>query len=231
MPDNHEKNKKMLLAVLRSFAPELAREFKFPIKARVVAAGGTAGKYVCDVKPLNNDESEADEPVLTGVEIPSLLGGPGWGLLCLPAVGQKVAVGFYRADPHAPFVIGMRSDGQTTPAVGTSEMLLQYAGDVRIEAGGAFKVKAASALIDAPSTTMTGNTFIMGALSVAMQLEVTLNAVFMAAVTSSGAMASLVSLADPTGTMAAIRTLYNSHTHTENGTGGGTTNSPNQQML
>lgn len=35
---------------------------------------------------------------------------------------------------------------------------------------------------------------------------------------------------DSVGTMASMRTTYNSHTHAENGSGGGTTNPPNQPM-
>lgn len=35
---------------------------------------------------------------------------------------------------------------------------------------------------------------------------------------------------DSTGTMASMRSTYNSHTHPENGTGGGTTSAPNQSM-
>ncbi len=38
------------------------------------------------------------------------------------------------------------------------------------------------------------------------------------------------SIADPTGTMDGMRDTYNTHTHPENGTGGGTTSQPNQGM-
>lgn len=46
----------------------------------------------------------------------------------------------------------------------------------------------------------------------------------------TGALSSGHSVSDPTGTMQTMRGTYNSHTHQENGDGGGVTDAPSQQM-
>jgi len=218
---------KLIRKMIEELMPDLSPYMKMPVKGVVKRVYGSSGEYACDVQPMHNDESKGDEPLLTEVEIPSILGGGGWGLLCLPEIGQRVAVGFYRGDPDEPFVMGMRSKGQATPAVGLNELLIQYSGNVRMEVGGGLvanvagdaDVTAANANITAALTKITGD------------LEVTGKADITGALTVIAAILSATSLADPTGLMAAIRTLFNTHTHNENGTGGGVTDSPNQQML
>lgn len=66
--------------------------------------------------------------------------------------------------------------------------------------------------LDAPLVHVTGNLTVAGTAAAA------------------GALSSATSVADPTGTMAGMRSTYNSHTHPENGSGGGTTSAPNQPM-
>lgn len=62
------------------------------------------------------------------------------------------------------------------------------------------------------------------------QIEFIGNVTITGNVTATGGISSATSIADPTGTMADMRGTYNSHTHPENGEGGGTTNIPNQGM-
>lgn len=78
--------------------------------------------------------------------------------------------------------------------------------------GDEIKIKANSkVVIDAPMTEVENNMFVKGSL------------------TTVGAIASQTSVSDPTGSMAKIRTTYNTHNHRENGEGNNT-NNPNQLM-
>lgn len=80
---------------------------------------------------------------------------------------------------------------------------------VKINASGLFQVTC-------PGSSFIGNVGIQGALS--------------AFGAGGGNITSTGQIQDHTGTMDQIRTIYNGHTHPENGTGGGTTSSPNQAM-
>lgn len=90
-----------------------------------------------------------------------------------------------------------------------------------------------SATVTSPTITVNGDTTINGTLTVNGAtnindiLAVTGAATFSSTVVAEGAMSSATSLADPTGTLAAIRVTFNSHDHDETGT---TTKSPNQVM-
>jgi len=79
-------------------------------------------------------------------------------------------------------------------------------------------VTATSVNLTAPQTTCSGNLAVQGALTVAGTAVVT------------GALSSATSVSDPTGTMAAMRGVYNTHTHQETGDGGGTTSTPSAPM-
>lgn len=79
-------------------------------------------------------------------------------------------------------------------------------------------VASTKVILDTPLTEITG------------MLSVTGAATFAATVEATGALSSAASVSDPTGSMDGMRTIYNSHTHPENGTGGGTTSAPTQGM-
>lgn len=79
-------------------------------------------------------------------------------------------------------------------------------------------VASTKVTLDTPLTEITG------------MLSVTGAATFEATVAASGALSSATSISDPTGSMAGMREIYNSHTHPENGTGGGTTSTTTQGM-
>ena len=79
-------------------------------------------------------------------------------------------------------------------------------------------VASTKVVLDTPLTEMTGNAAITGNLSVGGTGAV------------QGALSSATSVADPTGTMQAMRETYNGHTHNENGDGGGITDTPTQAM-
>jgi len=73
-------------------------------------------------------------------------------------------------------------------------------------------VASTKVTLTAPETEITGNVQVGGAMAVA------------------GALSSATSVADPNGTMQAMRGVHNGHTHPENGTGGGITDPPTEQM-
>ncbi len=79
-------------------------------------------------------------------------------------------------------------------------------------------VASSKVILDTPLTEMTGNAAVTGNLTVGGTGVVT------------GALSSADSIADPTGTMQAMRDVYNDHHHNENGDGGGTTDPPNEGM-
>lgn len=79
-------------------------------------------------------------------------------------------------------------------------------------------VASTKVILDTPLVEATKDVDIKGKLTVATTAVIT------------GALSSATSVADPTGTMQTMRDSYNSHQHQENGDGGGTTNTPTQQM-
>jgi phage baseplate assembly protein V len=99
-------------------------------------------------------------------------------------------------------------------------------GNIEVLAGTKVKVTApdveiiasTKVTITSPLVTMSGN------------LEVSGNVAVDGNVQADGTIVSSTSVADPNGTMQEMRSTYNTHTHPENGTGGGTTSAPNQTM-
>lgn len=85
-------------------------------------------------------------------------------------------------------------------------------------------VASSKVTLTTPETEITGNLQVGGTVSV------TGAATFADTLAAAGALSSATSVADPTGTMQGMRQIYNTHTHPENGTGGGTTNAPTQGM-
>lgn len=74
-------------------------------------------------------------------------------------------------------------------------------GTLSADVAGAATVTTPSATVDAPTTTITGNVSIGGNLAVAGAAAVT------------GAVSSATAVSDPAGSMAAIRSTFNSHDH------------------
>lgn len=93
---------------------------------------------------------------------------------------------------------------------------------------------AVSATLDTPLVTCTGDLQVQGNITVDGNVTAqgdmqAANVAAIAAMTAATVTGS-TSIADPTGTMAAMRAIYNSHTHPETGTGGGITSSTTQGM-
>lgn len=79
-------------------------------------------------------------------------------------------------------------------------------------------VASTKVTLTTPLTEVSGNMTVGGSVTVT------------GAVNATGAIVSATSVADPSGPMSEMRNVYNTHTHPENGSGGGTTSQPTQQM-
>lgn len=111
-------------------------------------------------------------------------------------------------------------------------------GDAEVTSSATAKVTANAATITAPNVTITASTKITATTPV---LEVS-GVVACSGIAAGGAspeagkakitgsLEATGSVQDANGTMQEMRDTYNGHTHPENGTGGGTTSAPNQQM-
>lgn len=85
-------------------------------------------------------------------------------------------------------------------------------------------VASAKVTLTTPETEITGNLQVGGTMAVIG------DATFAATLAAAGALSSATSVADPNGTMQAMRGVFNGHDHVEHGTGGGTTDPPTEQM-
>ena len=86
---------------------------------------------------------------------------------------------------------------------------------------------AESATVTTPELTVVASTKVTMTTPL-LELSGNLTVGGTAAIT--GALSSSTSVADPTGTMQAMRDVYNGHTHPENGDGGGTTSATTEAM-
>lgn len=118
---------------------------------------------------------------------------------------------------------------------------------IHLKKNGQVEIKTATKVtIDAPDTEIKGNLKVTGTTQLMQTLAVTgvatfqANIIAQATVTVTGAVtAATVSAGTVTGTVAvlsagknvnAIVSTFNTHTHNENGTGGGVTNAPNTSI-
>ena len=174
--------------------PDLRAYYRMPRKGVIMATYASDGSYWADVQPCRNDESVDDnEPVVKRVEIPVAWGGPDRGMVCPPAVGTAVVVGFHDGDPNYPHVMGVRWQGNNAPLVGEDEMIIQQEPGVHIKIdqahgiitvtpgkivnecednkeetiGGDWTVEVTGKVrITAPSVTIDGNLNVTGSVSV-----------------------------------------------------------------
>lgn len=116
-----------------------------------------------------------------------------------------------------------------------SQVYLKRGGEVALVAPSKVTVTAPEVVVTAstsvtvtsPTVTVTASTsvtFTTPLVAITGALTVGGTAV------TTGALSSLTSVADPTGTIDEMREIYDAHTHGENGDGGGTTDPPNQPM-
>lgn len=96
----------------------------------------------------------------------------------------------------------------------------QVGGDATVDVDGQTTVTCPTVTVEA-TTKVTLDTPLV---------DVTGNIAAVGSVVTTGLIYSNTSIGDPAGTMDEMRTIYNSHTHPENGDGGGTTSAPNEPM-
>ena len=185
------------------------------------------------------------ENILTGwIPLRVLATGNGFGVYCAPNLGDTVEVLFQEDSLEAPSA-GLRfhDDAMVPPIVGAGEILIRHqsgsllkfqangdvelatARDLRATVGGSLTAQVAGNATFAVTGSVTSSAAAWnhtGAMNLLGNLAVTGNI---------GATGNIVDLSGSNSkTMANMRTVYNTHTHPETGTGGGTTNPPNQPI-
>lgn len=237
--------KKLLQRVVELVMPNLRHYYRVPRKGRVVKSYAADGSYWADVQPLRNDDSDgADEPMLSHVEIPILWGGPERGVVCPPAVGTLCDITYYDGDPDYPRISNFRWEKNKAPACELGAFIIQQRPEVFITITPAGSIvhktdKDLENLVAGTKFETVGGEWqilVTGAATITSP-EVTVNAsigVYMdtPALSVSGDIIAGGDVADLGGakTMAGMRSTFNTHTHPENGTGGGTTSAPTQVM-
>lgn len=157
-----------------------------------------------------------------------------YGFTSVPLPGAEAVVLFVggRRDHGLVVAVDDRRHRKIGLQPGESAIYTDEGDYVILKRGRIVEVKAGTKLrVDAPLAELTGNVTIAGTLQVTGIVTALAAVAVTGAVTAAGVTATgPAGVADSTGTMAAMRTKYNSHTHPENGTGGGTTSAPNQSM-
>lgn len=221
--------KALLQRVVELVMPNLRHYYRVPRKGLVMKSYASAGAYYVDVQPLRNDDSvDTREPLLTKIEIPVIWGGPQRGVICPPLPGTLCDITYYDGDPNYPRISNFRWLKNKAPACDIGEFIIQQAPGVHIritpagdiEAQGLQKITAIAPLVEVIAATKVVLTTPL--------VEATGNLAVIGNITAGGNMIATGNVADAGGakTMAAMRGVFNSHTHQENGDGGGVTNPP-----
>jgi len=127
-----------------------------------------------------------------------------YGFTSHPKPQSECAVIFVGGNRDHGLVIAVDDSRYRLKSIGEGEVALYSdEGDViHLKRGNKIEIKSATSVtIDAPDTTITGNVSIEGNVSVAGMTEV------------EGALSSSTSVADSTGSMQAMRGIYNGHKH------------------
>lgn len=198
--------KKLLKRVVELVMPNLRHYYRLPRKGRVVKAYASDGQYWADVQPLRNDDSDdANEPVITKIEIPILWGGPERGVVCPPTVGTLCDITYYDGDPDYPRISNFRWAKNKAPNCALGGFIIQQSPDVYflITPGGKLEIKSATGLMDMGTLDIIADVNITGGLTVSESIMATIN------ITAGG------NVADAGGakTMAGMRGTYNGHHH------------------
>jgi uncharacterized protein involved in type VI secretion and phage assembly len=142
--------------------------------------------------------------------------GSGWGLYCPPTPGDEVEVNFQEGGKNAPY-IGKRFYGNEAPplAVPSGEFWLIH------KSGSLIKL------------TNDGKLTIEDKAGSFLTLNADGTATLKANLTVQGSIVATGDISDQNGadgTVAHIRTVYDTHTHSGVQTGGGNTGTPNQPL-
>lgn len=206
----------LLKRVVELVMPDLYHYYRLPRKGQVVKSYASDGQYWADVQPLRNDDSvDANEPVIPRVEIPVLWGGPERGIVCPPAAGTLCDITYYGGDPNYPRISNFRWAKNKAPACALGGFIIQQSPGIYIflDPSGKLFIKSNDGEIDAGTLDIIADVNITGTLNVLEDI------VAHGDISDHG-----------NKSMAGMRQLFNEHTHHENGTGGGVTDPPDQEM-
>lgn len=178
-----------------------------------------------------------DDGTLTNwVPLKALAVGDGFGILAAPNIGDMVDVHFLGGSIECA-TVGLRffGDGAAPPAIAAGEFLIRHQsgsslhfrddGQVDLITAGALNVAVEGDAVIAVDGTISSEATQWnhaGPVKITGPLEVDGD------VTATGDITDLSGA--NTNTIGNLRTTYNTHTHPENGDGGGTTSVPNQQI-
>jgi len=236
--------KHLLKRVVELVMPNLRHYYRPPRKGRVVKAYASDGQYWSDVQPLRNDDSDdANEPIITRIEIPILWGGPDRGVVCPPTVGTLCDITYYDGDPDYPRISNFRWAKNMAPNCELGAFIIQQSPEVyiKISAGGnIIHTTSADRINDigGSKTETVGGSWNIGVtgpatitaptVTIVASEKVAMTTPLLAvtgAITAGLNITATGNVADAGGTktMAAMRTIFNTHTHQEHGDGGGIT--------
>jgi len=123
---NEADLKKIMKRIVELVKPDLRHYYRVPRKGRIIKSYASDGSYWADVQPLRNDDSDdANEPVISRVEIPILWGGPDRGVVCPPTVGTLCDITYYDGDPNYPRISNFRWARNQAPACELGEFVIQ----------------------------------------------------------------------------------------------------------
>lgn len=126
--------KKLLQRVVELVMPNLRHYYRVPRKGKVVKAYASDGQYWADVQPLRNDDSDdANEPLISRVEIPIMWGGPERGVVCPPLPGTLCDITYYDGDPNYPRISNFRWAKNKAPNCAIGGFVIQQKPGVFIE--------------------------------------------------------------------------------------------------
>lgn len=238
--------KALLQRVVELVMPNLRGYYRVPRKGRVVKAYASDDAYWADVQPLRNDDSDdADEPVVTRVEIPVLWGGPERGVVCPPTVGTLCDITYYDGDPNYPRISNFRWERNKAPNCELGSFIIQQKPGVHIlitpqgnivtktdtdlvnEVGGS-KAETVGAdwsmeVSGSLSIKAAAGTAEMSTWNIKADVVVDGELLVLKGITSTQ---QVKDLGGAQGSLADLRDGYLVHTHNENGDGGGITGPP-----
>lgn len=237
--------KKLMQRVVELVMPNLRHYYRVPRKGLVVKSYASDGSYWADVQPLRNDDSvDENEPIIPKVEIPILWGGPDRGVVCPPVAGTLCDLTYYDGDPNYPRISNFRWAKNKAPVCEAGAFIIQQGEGVfiKISAEGHVITKTSVDLVNEIGGQMTEtvgadwNIQVAGKTKIVspeFDIEASMKVSMVTPLLQvSGDIIAGGDVADAGGakTMASMRQTYDGHTHQENGTGGGVTNAPTQEM-
>jgi phage baseplate assembly protein V len=155
-----------------------------------------------------------------------------FGFNSVPPVGSKAIMGFFAGDRRAGFVIADDDPETRKKNLGPGEVTVYdaYGNFMHLQGVTMFHVKHSDQItLEAPLVKVIGALQVTETSLLEQLVTAPLGIQAIGGLSATG-LPTAGSVEDTNGSMQEMRTIYNSHTHNENGDGGGITDDPNQQM-